>query len=166
MFRMRDSQESLWQSQFLVTPKKAKRLEGSWAEVFPLEHEVVIHPAPGRVLSCGDGIALERNERRPINGLDSRKILVAQIRLIRRDFGHVEVSGGLLHEWDEVIGIVGFPTAHVYASDDVSVHATHQMHLYPLPVVDFPPVLLVVPTNETGRGEAARVGGELGSPRL
>ena len=27
-------QESLWQSQFLVTPKKAKRLEGSWAEVF------------------------------------------------------------------------------------------------------------------------------------
>ena len=33
MFRMRDSQESLWQSQFLVTPKKAKRLEGSWAEV-------------------------------------------------------------------------------------------------------------------------------------
>ena len=34
MFRMRDSQESLWQSQFLVTPKKAKRLEGSWAEVF------------------------------------------------------------------------------------------------------------------------------------
>ena len=34
MFRMRDQQESLWQSQFLVTPKKAKRLEGSWAEVF------------------------------------------------------------------------------------------------------------------------------------
>ena len=31
---MRDSQESPWQSQFLVTPKKAKRLEGSWAEVF------------------------------------------------------------------------------------------------------------------------------------
>ena len=23
-------------------------------EVFPLEHEVMIHPAPGRVLSCGD----------------------------------------------------------------------------------------------------------------
>ena len=34
MFRARDPQESLWQSQFLVTPKKAKRLEGSWAEVF------------------------------------------------------------------------------------------------------------------------------------
>ena len=31
----RDSQESLWQSQFLVTPKKAKRLEGSWARGFP-----------------------------------------------------------------------------------------------------------------------------------
>ena len=29
-----DPQESLWQSQFLVTPKKAKRLERSWAEVF------------------------------------------------------------------------------------------------------------------------------------
>ena len=34
MFRVRDPQESLWQSQFLVTPKKAKRLERSWAEVF------------------------------------------------------------------------------------------------------------------------------------
>ena len=34
MFRMRDQQESLWQSQFLVTPKKARRLEGSWAQVF------------------------------------------------------------------------------------------------------------------------------------
>ena len=34
MFRARDQQESLWQSQFLVTPKKAKRLEGSWAQVF------------------------------------------------------------------------------------------------------------------------------------
>ena len=29
MFRIRDPQESLWQSQFLVTPKKAKRLERS-----------------------------------------------------------------------------------------------------------------------------------------
>ena len=34
MFRIRDPQESLWQSQFLGTPKKAKRLERSWAEVF------------------------------------------------------------------------------------------------------------------------------------
>ena len=34
MFRIRDPQESLRQSQFLVTPKKAKRLERSWAEVF------------------------------------------------------------------------------------------------------------------------------------
>ena len=34
MFRMRDQQESVWQSQFLVTPKKARRLEGSWAQVF------------------------------------------------------------------------------------------------------------------------------------
>ena len=34
MFRIRDPQESLWQSRFLVTPKKAKRLERSWAEVF------------------------------------------------------------------------------------------------------------------------------------
>ena len=34
MFRIRDPQGSLWQSQFLVTPKKAKRLERSWAEVF------------------------------------------------------------------------------------------------------------------------------------
>ena len=49
MFRARDPQESLWQSQFLVTPKKAKRLEGSWAEVFrnealPLIDEELLAP--------------------------------------------------------------------------------------------------------------------------
>ena len=34
MFRERDPQVSLWQSEFLVPPKKARRLERSWAEVF------------------------------------------------------------------------------------------------------------------------------------
>ena len=34
MFRARGSQESLWQSEFLVTPKKAKLMQRSWAEVF------------------------------------------------------------------------------------------------------------------------------------
>ena len=54
MFRIRDPQESLWQSQFLVTPKKAKRLERSWAEVFrnealPLIDEERFAPMNGRV---------------------------------------------------------------------------------------------------------------------
>ena len=35
MFRIRDPQESLWQSQFLVTPKKAKRLERKLGRGFP-----------------------------------------------------------------------------------------------------------------------------------
>jgi hypothetical protein len=34
VFRFRDPQESLWQSEFLIPPAKAKRLEQSWAEVF------------------------------------------------------------------------------------------------------------------------------------
>ena len=34
MFRARDPQVSLWESEFLVTPKKAKLLQRSWAEVF------------------------------------------------------------------------------------------------------------------------------------
>lgn len=34
MFRERSPQESLWQSEFLVPPAKAKRLERSWAELF------------------------------------------------------------------------------------------------------------------------------------
>jgi hypothetical protein len=34
VFRSRDPQESLWQSEFLIPPQKAKRLERSWAEVF------------------------------------------------------------------------------------------------------------------------------------
>ena len=46
MFRARDPQESLWQSQFLVTPKKAKRLEGSWAEVFRNEALPLIDEEP------------------------------------------------------------------------------------------------------------------------
>ena len=34
MFRERDPQESLWQFEFLMTPKKARLLKRSWAEVF------------------------------------------------------------------------------------------------------------------------------------
>ena len=34
MFRERDPQGSLFQSEFLVTPKKARLLQRSWAEVF------------------------------------------------------------------------------------------------------------------------------------
>ena len=34
MYRQRDPQGSLWQSEFLMTPKKAKLLQRSWAEVF------------------------------------------------------------------------------------------------------------------------------------
>ena len=46
MFRIRDPQESLWQSQFLVTPKKAKKLSQNlnhkcidrFLEVWPESH--------------------------------------------------------------------------------------------------------------------------------
>ena len=34
MFRAREPQESLWQSEFLITPRKAKLMRKSWAEVF------------------------------------------------------------------------------------------------------------------------------------
>ena len=37
MFRERSPQGSLWQSELLVPPKKARRLEQSWAEVFRKE---------------------------------------------------------------------------------------------------------------------------------
>jgi len=37
MFRARDPQVSLWQSEFLVPPKKARLLQRSWAEVFRME---------------------------------------------------------------------------------------------------------------------------------
>ncbi len=57
MFRARDPQVSLWQSEFLVTPKKARLLQRSWAEVFrnealPLIDEErfapMYHPDNGR----------------------------------------------------------------------------------------------------------------------
>ena len=54
MFRARDPQESLWQSQFLVTPKKAKRLEGSWAEVFRNEALPLIDEDLFAPMYCAD----------------------------------------------------------------------------------------------------------------
>ena len=54
MFRIRDPQESLWQSQFLVTPKKAKRLEGSWAEVFRNEALPLIDEERFAPMYCAD----------------------------------------------------------------------------------------------------------------
>ena len=37
MFRTREPQESLWQSEFLVTPRKARLMRRSWAQVFRKE---------------------------------------------------------------------------------------------------------------------------------
>ena len=54
MFRARDPEESLWQSQFLVTPKKAKRLEGSWAEVFRNEALPLIDEELFAPMYCAD----------------------------------------------------------------------------------------------------------------
>ena len=54
MFRIRDPQESPWQSQFLVTPKKAKRLEGSWAEVFRNEALPLIDEELFAPMYCAD----------------------------------------------------------------------------------------------------------------
>ena len=54
MFRARDPQESLWQSRFLVTPKKAKRLEGSWAEVFRNEALPLIDEERFAPMYCAD----------------------------------------------------------------------------------------------------------------
>ena len=54
MFRARDPQESLWQSQFLVTPKKAKRLERSWAEVFRNEALPLIDEELFAPMYCAD----------------------------------------------------------------------------------------------------------------
>ena len=128
---------------------------------FPVKHKVMVHAAPRRVFRGRERIALERNERRCVNGLDRCQVLVAQVRLVRRDFGHVKVPGGLLQERHEVGGIVSFPSAHIDAGDNMRVDSAHQMHLDPLAVVDVSPVLFVVPADEAGRGETARVNGEL-----
>ena len=42
MFQAREPQESLWQSEFLITPRKAKLMRRSWAEVFRNEALVLI----------------------------------------------------------------------------------------------------------------------------
>ena len=42
MFQAREPQESLWQSEFMITPRKAKLMRRSWAEVFRNEALVLI----------------------------------------------------------------------------------------------------------------------------
>ena len=42
MFQTREPQESLWQSEFLITPRKARLMRRSWAEVFRNEALVLI----------------------------------------------------------------------------------------------------------------------------
>ena len=42
MFQAREPQESLWQSEFLITPRKAKLMRRSWTEVFRNEALVLI----------------------------------------------------------------------------------------------------------------------------
>ena len=42
MFQAREPQESLWQSEFLITPRKARLMRRSWAEVFRNEALVLI----------------------------------------------------------------------------------------------------------------------------
>ena len=42
MFQAREPQESLWQSEFLITPRKTKLMRRSWAEVFRNEALVLI----------------------------------------------------------------------------------------------------------------------------
>ena len=42
MFQAQEPQESLWQSEFLITPRKAKLMRRSWAEVFRNEALVLI----------------------------------------------------------------------------------------------------------------------------
>ena len=54
MFRERDPQLSLWQSEFLVPPKKARRLERSWAEVFRNEALPLIDEERFAPMYCAD----------------------------------------------------------------------------------------------------------------
>ena len=54
MFRERDPQVSLWQSEFLVPPKKARRLERSWAEVFRNEALPLIDEERFAPMYCAD----------------------------------------------------------------------------------------------------------------
>ena len=72
MFRIRDPQESVWQSQFLVTPKKAKRLERSWAEVFRNEALPLIDEERFAPMYCVDN-AVPTGRCRPSSGSTSSK---------------------------------------------------------------------------------------------
>ena len=54
MFRERDPQVSLWQSEFLVPPKKARSLERSWAEVFRNEALPLIDEERFAPMYCAD----------------------------------------------------------------------------------------------------------------
>lgn len=126
-----------------------------------LEHEIVVHPAPSRVFYSGKCVDLEWDERRSVNGFDSLEVLVPKICLVIRDFAYLEVLGCLFQQRDKVRGIVSFPTGHVYAGNNMGVHAAHEMNLNPFPVVSFLPVLFIKPADETRSSETRRVNSEI-----
>ena len=55
MFQAREPQESLWQSAFLITPRKAKLMRRSWAEVFRNEALVLIEEERSWAAALGWG---------------------------------------------------------------------------------------------------------------
>ena len=101
MFRIRDPQESLWQSQFLVTPKKAKRLERSWAEVFRNEALPLIDEERFAPMYCVD------------NGRPNRAVqTVLGVHLLKEMFNltdaleQLEFNPGNVHSaegWQELL---------------------------------------------------------------
>ena len=68
MFRERDPQVSLWQSEFLVPPKKARRLERSWAEVFRNEALPLIDEERFAPMYCARTTAVPTERCRPSSG--------------------------------------------------------------------------------------------------
>ena len=68
MFQAREPQESLWQSEFLITPRKAKLMRRSWAEVFRNEALVLIEEERFAPMYCWQPAKVAHFETREIMG--------------------------------------------------------------------------------------------------
>lgn len=133
----------------------------------PTEHEVVIHPRPHRIIPInGQRVALEWNEGYRASESGDFKVLVREVRLIRRYFVNAEMLGCTGEQRLKEVSIVGSPSADFNAGNDFGMSAAHQVTLNPFPIALFLAILFVIPTNKSRCAETAGINGEVGFNRL
>ena len=134
-------------------------------ELRPIGVVVVVHPLPQGiplvVALVGHGIALERDVRLPAHSLDFPQVPLAQVRLVSRDFGDIEMLCRGFEQRGQEWSVVGVGGSDFHAGHDIGFYAAHQVSLNPLSFFPLPAVLVVKPAAVDRGREPAGVHGEV-----